>query len=324
MRVVIVGAGVMGSMHGRALRARRDVDVVQVIDPDVERAKVLADLMGARPSSSIDDLDEADGVIVASSTGAHHEVVSALLARSHPPALLVEKPLAGSVTQAAELVALARGHEHRVLVGHVERFNPAVRELLSWRDAAPVHVEMRRVGPGSPRVDVDVVRDLMIHDLDILIQLLGRDFVRVAAVLQGETPRGADLAAVVLQSTQGVTATVTASRVAQLKERTVTLTCEGVQVVADLVRQQVTIHRTLHQEFSDEGGARYRQSGVVEIPYLAHGEPLQLEHQNFVDVILGAALPEVSVRDAAAGLELCERVLAAGRWSRSPRSDPGG
>jgi len=324
MRVVIVGAGVMGSMHGRALRARRDVDVVQVIDPDVERAKVLADLMGARPSSSIEDLDETDGVIVASSTGAHHEVVSALLARPHPPALLVEKPLAGSVAQAEELVALARGHEHRVLVGHVERFNPAVRELLSWRDAAPVHVEMRRVGPGSPRVDVDVVRDLMIHDLDILIQLLGREFVRVAAVLQGETPRGADLAAVVLQSTQGVTAMVTASRVAQLKERTVTLTCEGVQVVADLVRQQVTIHRTLHQEFSDEGGARYRQSGVVEIPYLAHGEPLQLEHQNFVDVMLGAALPEVSVRDAAAGLELCERVLAAGRWSGSPRSDPVG
>ena len=312
MRIALVGAGVMGSMHGRALRGRRDVDVPQVVDPDPARASVLADLMGARPGTTVEEIGDVDGVIVACSTGAHHEVVASLLARANPPALLIEKPLAGSAAQAADLVRLATGHESRILVGHVERFNPAVRELLRWRDAEPVNVEMRRVGPGSPRVDVDVVRDLMIHDLDVLIQLLGKDFAQVSAVLQGDQARGPDLAAAVLQSDRGIIATVTASRVAQLKERTVTLTCEGVQVVADLIRQQVTVHRTLHQEFSDEGGARYRQSGVVEIPYLAHGEPLQLEHQNFVDVIFGAAPPEVTVHDALAGLELCERILAAG------------
>lgn len=320
MKVAVIGAGVMGSMHVRALRNHRDVDVVQVVDTDVERAKTLAAFADAEAGSCVEDVPpDIDAVVVACSTLQHHDVVRRLLDRDRPPAMLIEKPLAATYEQATDLVRRASGMSDRILVGHVERFNPAVEEVLRWRDVAPAHVEMRRVGPAASRVDVDVVRDLMIHDLDILCALLGNDFDRVSAVVRGDDARGVDLAVAALHSRQGVTASVTASRISQLKERTLSLACGDVQIVADLIRQQVTIHRTSHQEFSDEGGVRYRQSGMVEIPYLRHGEPLMLEHAHFVDVVRGCATPRISIQDGADVLALCDRVLKAGRWTDSRR-----
>jgi predicted dehydrogenase len=312
VRLGVIGAGIMGANHARVARQLRHARLVAVVDPDVERAGAAAAPTGAWPVATIDDvLGDIDAAVVAVPTPAHVETAVRLAeAGIH---LLVEKPLARTAAEAAEIVGAAERAGVVLSVGHVERFNAAVAELPALLDR-PVHLAFSRISPYSARVHDGVVFDLMIHDLDILTWLTGATthIVEVSGVRRAVRGATEDLAVVSVRAGNGLTAAFTTSRLGQQKIRSVEITQEDSVVVADLVRQDITVHRMTRHEYLSDEGARYRQSSVIEIPFLeTRGEPLALELQHFVDCIRTGECPRVTGQDGVTAVALAERVLAA-------------
>lgn len=302
-RVAVVGAGIMGSNHARVLSRLREAEVTLVVDPDERRGRALAASVGAAYSADPGAVaDRAEAAVVAGPSELHAAIGVPLLEAGVD--LLVEKPIATTVEDADELIEAARRTDRVLMVGHIERFNPAVLQLDGIVED-PLHVELTRMGPFSPRVTADVVLDLMIHDLELALALAGSDVGRVEGVGRRERTDSLDLATALLEFRNGVTATVTASRVGQTKIRRIELTQRANFVVIDLVRQDLTIHRVDHNEFLSEGGARYRQTGLIEIPFLEHhGEPLALELGEFLDCVAQRRTPRVTGVQGRRALEL--------------------
>jgi predicted dehydrogenase len=306
-RVALVGAGIMGTNHARVLQTLPGAEITLVVDHDGERGRALAKSVEAAYCAdprAVPDLAEA--AVVASTSQTHADVGVPLLEAGVD--LLVEKPVATTVEDAKRLIRAAEDNQRVLMVGHIERFNPAVLELdRQVQDL--LHVELTRMGPFSPRVTADVVLDLMIHDLELALALAAAEVDRVAAFGRCVRTDSLDLATALLHFTNGVTATVTASRVGQTKIRHIELTQLANFVAVDLVRQDVTIHHVAHNEFVSEGGARYRQKGVIEIPFLEHrGEPLWLELGHFLDCVRTRTTPRVTGSQGLRALELAMRV----------------
>jgi predicted dehydrogenase len=309
-RLAVVGTGIMGANHARIAALHRDVELIAVVDPDTERADRLADAYGAKAFADVADcLDLVDAAVVATPTEAHHQTGLTLLgAGIHT---LVEKPIASTVRQATELIDAAHRAGVTLTVGHVERFNPAVLELDNLLDQ-PLHITANRVSPYSARVTVGVVLDLMVHDLDIVTKLAGGSVSRLQASTLTVRSESEDLATALLEFDNGVTATLTASRIGQQKIREITVTQAETFITVDLLRQDVTINRVAHAEYLSSEGARYRQTGVVEIPFLEHrGEPLGLELDEFIRAIDERRPPRVTGEDGRAALQLALDVVAA-------------
>lgn len=308
--LAIVGAGVMGTNHARVARALRDARVAYVVDPDLERAKAAAEASGAEARRSIEDVvGRVDAAVIAVPSALH--VSAAVPFLEHGTPVLVEKPIAPTVEEAAMLVALAARRGTLLMTGHVERFNPAVLALDSILTDV-VHISAARISPFSARVDDDVVIDLMIHDLDLVLSIVRQPVVSVLAVGRKVRSTTNDITDALLTFENGVTASLSASRVGQGKIRTLDITQGGSYVSVDLLRQDVTISRVDHSEYLSAEGARYRQSGVIEIPFLEHrGEPLLIELEDFVRSIIDGSPPRVTGSDGLAALDLTVRVLAA-------------
>jgi UDP-N-acetylglucosamine 3-dehydrogenase len=307
VKVGIVGAGIMGANHARVLRAVPQAEVVVVADPDAEKGQRLADHIGASFESRLEALPgRVDAAIVATPTETHAEIAAALMESGLD--VLIEKPIAPTVEEAKDLVAIARKHDRILMVGHVERFNPAVLELVRHVDGL-IHIDVRRVGSFTPRITTGVVLDLMIHDVDLVSSLAGGELTMLSSLTRRVRTESEDIATCVLSYASGVSATLTASRVSQAKQRQIELTQQANVVTADLLRQQVTIQRVEHAEYVGEQGARYRQSGVVEIPYLEHqGEPLFLEQQHFIDCVRNRKQPVVSGQEGLTALATALRI----------------
>jgi UDP-N-acetylglucosamine 3-dehydrogenase len=303
----LVGAGIMGGHHARIAAANPDVELVAVVDPDRTKGEALAGHVQADYHADVADLfGKVDAAIVTAPSEYHAEIGLELLA--HGIDVLVEKPIATTVEDAKKLVAAAEYHDRVLMVGHVERFNPAVLDLPRFRDKL-IHVDIRRIGPFTSRVLADVVLDLMIHDVDLVRCLVGGEVVDVTAVTRAIRTSTADLATALLTFDNGVSASLTASRLGHTKQRQIEMTQHENVVFADLLRQQITVHRVEHAEFVDDGGARYRQNAVVEYPYLEHnGEPLTLEQRHFARCVKDHSTPLVSGEDGLVALQLAMRI----------------
>ena len=307
VRLGIIGAGIMGSNHARVLRAIPQAQVCVVVDPDAEKGQRLADHIGASYESRPDVLPErVEGAVVATPAETHADIAMTLIERGLD--VLIEKPIALTVEEAKELVEAARRHDRILMIGHVERFNPAIIELGRHVDGL-IHVDIRRIGPFTSRISTDVVLDLMIHDVDLVNALVGSEPMVVSSLTRRVWTQTEDIATSFLAYANGVSATLTASRASHTKQRQVELTQRDNVVVADLIRQQVTIHRLEQAEIVDDNGARYRQSGIIEIPYLEHqGEPLLLEQKHFIDCVLNRTKPMVSGEEGLAALVTALRI----------------
>lgn len=311
IRLAVVGAGIMGTNHARVARHLPGVELVAVCDPDLDRARAACGASGAQPLASIDELGEVDAAVVSVPTAFHVEAATTLAARGVH--VLVEKPLARSVEEAQAIIDATDAAGVVLAVGHIERFNAAVAELPSLLEE-PIHIEASRIGAYSPRVLDGVIFDLMIHDLDIVLSLLPDDVeaVEIGGVARSVRSDTEDVATATLRFSNGVTATFNTSRLAQQKIRTVEITQLDSTIIADLVRRDVEIHRMSRQEYLSDEGTRYRQSSVVEIPFLeSAGEPLQLELAHFVDCIRTGRAPRVDGRAGLRALELASRVSRA-------------
>lgn len=313
VRLAIVGTGVMGANHARVALRTPGLVLAGVVDIDEQKRSSLAATSGADHAATIGELmkrSPVDAVVVASPTAYHHELASECLdAGLH---VLVEKPIASTVEQAQDLSARALKAGVVLTVGHIERFNPAVRELHT-QSQSPIHLQLERVGPFTPRVSDNVVLDLMIHDLDLARMLARSEVSNVQSIQQSPHTIGPDMAIALLSFENGVTASVTASRISQQRLRRIFITEKDAVLAGDLIRQDVMIHRMQHVEYVSDGGARIRQSGMVEMPFIENrNEPLAEELKAFVGAIQHGT-QTVTADDGIAALHLVDWVLRGKR-----------
>jgi predicted dehydrogenase len=310
--VVVVGGGFMGTNHARVLSALPGAQLVAIVDRDQARGRLVAAEFGCDYAASMDDVGvHVDAAIIATPTETHRAVAVQALARGWN--VLVEKPFAPTIRGAEEIVSAAEDANRILAVGHIERFNPVCLDLPRFV-TEPLFIQTRRLSPYSERVKEGVVRDMMIHDVDLVLWLAHSEPVRVTADVSSWRSATEDLAIATIVFASGLVAHLTATRVGQDKVRQMDILQRESLVNADLLRQDITIRRQATAEYPESGARRLKEASVMEIPYLEHrGEPLWLELQDFVDAVASGRRPLVDGRAGVAALTLCERILDAAK-----------
>ncbi len=321
--------GSLGYHHARILSGLPGVTASGVFDTRAERAAEVAQAFGVMAHPSLADLLEAsDAVVVAVPTSDHESVACQALSRGVH--VLVEKPLAASLAEADRILEEARRRGAMIQVGHVERFNPVVM-AASDHIEEPLFIESHRMAPFSPRsTDVAVVLDLMIHDVDLVMRLVGKPIVEVAAVGVPVLSGNVDIANARLTFEGGAVANLTASRVSLERMRKLRIFQRSGYVSLDLaegtgefLRLRDALPGLSGAPVSKELRAENLAEIVERIPLEgAPGEPLARELESFRDAILGARSPAVSGtegRDAlAVTLTIQQRIEAHVVDSRTP------
>jgi predicted dehydrogenase len=298
LRVAVVGVGHLGQHHARLLAAMDGVELVGVIDIRRERAEEIAARVGTRAFTSATDVGDLDAVCIAVPTDAHVEVALPFIHLG--VAVLVEKPLASSVADADRLIAAAEGRGVLLAAGHTERFNPAVAAALPLV-SAPRFVEVHRLGTFPDRsLDIDVIFDLMIHDLDLLLASVGSPVVSIEAVgVHVLTPR-TDIANVRLRFASGCIANLTASRISRERVRKARFFQHDSYVSIDYAAQEVEVYRLVRGN-----GRPSIEGGKLEV---ARDEPLRRELADFVDASRSGRPPAVPARAGREALTLATRI----------------
>ena len=297
LRLAVVGAGQFGRNHCRVIHESERADLSAVVDIDPARAAEVAALYHALPLTGLRELSgKVDAAVVAVPTSAHEEVGVALLDAGID--ILVEKPIAGDLPAATRLIETADRHGRILQVGHLERFNPAVVEL-ERRVTLPLFFEIHRLNRFSPRsLDVDVVLDLMIHDVDIVLALTRAEPQEIRAagisVLSGKV----DLANVRFQFLNGCVANLTASRVSTEQVRKLRLFQPQQYLSLDYERRDLAIFTV------GEG----RQIGF-EKPAIAKDEPLKLQLDAFLECVEKRNSPKCSGAGARLTLRVALSIL---------------
>jgi predicted dehydrogenase len=291
LRVAVVGAGAFGRNHLRVLAELPGVEISAVVDTDAARAESAAGQFGCQAHASLERLAAVDAAIVAVPTVSHAKVGCDLLGRGID--VLVEKPIAPDLDSAYRLARSAARSGRILQVGHLERFNPAVT-AVSELVTLPLFFEIHRMSVFTPRsLDVDVVLDLMIHDIDIVLSLVRKtpDEIRAAGI-SILSPK-VDIAHVRLAFPGGCVANLTASRVSTERIRKLRVFQPGQYISLDYHRQD---------------GAIFRVSGEKQIGFeplrTSKDEPLRLELQSFLDCVRRRTDPLVGADDAIRALEV--------------------
>lgn len=306
LRAAVVGAGNMGRHHVRILGGMEGVELVGVVDADVERAAAHATPVGAKAFRDLAELPAIDIAVVAVPTPGHFGVASQLMERG--ASVLVEKPMAATPAEAHRLVEIAEREGVTLAVGHVERFNPAIRALAGIV-REPLLMQFERLSPYTPRIRESIVFDLMVHDLDLACWLAGQFPERVETVGTRVFSDTLDIASALLQFPSGCVASLSASRATQDKVRRISVSERDRFLLADSIKQDVSIKRETTVDYEEGQAAVYRQASVVEIPYLdRRAEPLALELSNFCEAARGEELPTVAGAHGAKVVELAHAV----------------
>jgi predicted dehydrogenase len=315
LRVAVFGAGAFGRNHARVLSQMKDVELTAVVDLDVEKAKRVAHEYGTVGITGFDELPgEIAAAIVATPTVTHETVAEGLLGSGVD--VLVEKPIADSVEAGGRLTRLAEENGLILQVGHLERFNPAVAKL-SDLVTVPLFFEVHRLSLFTPRsLDVDVVLDLMIHDLDIVLQLTGEMPSEVRAAGISVLSSKVDIANVRLAFAGGCVANLTASRVSTEQVRKLRLFQPGEYLTVDYQRQDLTRLRILPNELKKPIENKGVGEGGFVFPIGAEristekAEPLALELASFVRAVRQRSRPKVDGTEAIRALQLAGTILA--------------
>jgi predicted dehydrogenase len=300
LRVAVIGVGHLGRHHARILAGLAGARLVAVVDTAPERAAAAAAASGARAAADYREvLDEVDAVTVAVPTELHRDIALPFLERGM--AVLVEKPMARSLAEADELLAAARATGAVLAVGHTERYNPAVAAILPLV-TSPRFIEVHRLGVFPERsLDIDVVFDLMIHDLDIILALVGSDVESIEAVgVPVLTPKF-DIANARLRFASGCIANVTASRISRERVRKIRFFQPDAYLSVDYAAQEVEGWRLVPRG----GGRPAIEGGPLPVE---RDEPLRRELADFVRAARTKEPPLVDGDAGRRALALATRV----------------
>ena len=302
-RAAVVGVGHLGRHHARILGAAPDVDLVAVVDRDPDRARAVAAEAGTVAVPDVREIDPpVDGVVVAVPTRDHVRVGLPLLEAG--VSVLVEKPIAASIAGADRLMAAAAASGATLAVGHTERHNPAVTAALPLI-SAPRFIEVHRLASFQPRsLDVDVVFDVMIHDLDVVLSCVGSEPVSIEAVGVPVLSSRIDIANARLRFADGCIANLTASRISRERVRKLRVFQPHALVSVDYAEQQVEIWK-VRKGAGEQAGI---DGGRVDV---AGAEPLERELDDFVRAARHRAAPRVTGADGRRALAIAQRIAGA-------------
>jgi predicted dehydrogenase len=301
LRVAVIGVGHLGRHHARVLASLPDVRLVGVVDTNTSRAAEVAQANGTAVFASVQDLPGAvDAVSVAVPTEAHAAVAIPLLEAGID--VLVEKPMTRSLNEADALIAAAANSGRVLGVGHIEHFNPAV-EAARPHIHDPRFIEVHRLGTFPERsLDIDVVFDLMIHDIGLVLELVGSEVVGIEAVgVPVLTPR-VDIANARLKFANGCIANLTASRISRDQVRKIRFFQKNTYLSIDYKAQEVEAWRLVPQE----SGMPRIDGGKLDV---VRDEPLKRELADFVAAVRERRNPAVTGTHARAALVLANEIM---------------
>ncbi len=308
-KVGVVGVGRMGEYHVGVLSEMREADLVGVVDSSEERAKTISERYNVPYFGDYKDLfDKADVAVVAVPTSLHYSIGKEFLkAGIH---VLLEKPCADDLAQARELFDIADEKNITLHIGHVERFNGAVQELFKIvKD--PIYIECRRMSPFASRMKDDgVVLDVMIHDIDIILNLIKSEVSNINVVGSSVFSGRDDLVNAQIEFENGCVANILASRASQNKVRTLEVTQKDSSVLLDYTEQEIFVHRQSSSEHQmSKGALRYKQESLVERIFVHKDNPLKLELKHFIDCATNGSPRKVAVETEVNSLKIALQIL---------------
>lgn len=306
----------MGQNHLRIYDLMKGVSLVGVVDSDPARAAAAAARFGCPAFASVEQLvGKVDAVSVCVPSSLHGAIGGFLL--DNGIHCLIEKPLATTQAECRALIDSASRRGLTLMVGHVERFNPAVQQLASLLGGQHlIHaIDARRLSWASARItDVDVVLDLMVHDLDIVLWLMGKPLITVAASgVHTAGSQGQDYVTALLSFEDGVIASLTASRITQTKVRELYLTTDLGYVTVNYINQEVLVFRHGGGERSPNhwnSAGNTTLDAIMERILIRNAEPLLLELQHFADSVRNGTRPMVTGEHALETLRVAELIQA--------------
>lgn len=324
LSVGVIGTGRMGRLHARVYSQMPQVKLVGVYDANPEAAAEAAEQYDTKAFTDLGELlGQVSAVTIATPTVTHLEMARACLSRRVP--CLIEKPLAKDSHEARQIVELSQAHKTLVQVGHIERFNPAVRAVDRLK-MSPRFIEVTRISPLTFRsIDVGVVLDMMIHDIDIVLKLSGSKVSRVDAIGVSIIGNVEDVCNARLEFENGCVANLTASRVALKTERKLRVFSPDAYVSLDYQKKygiiaqksgnldaiRNAVGKIRRGEIEDLSDLNYQDLVNVEELQIDDVEPLRAEQEAFVGAVAGKGPSEVSAEDGLAAVEVAERIVGA-------------
>jgi predicted dehydrogenase len=301
VRVGVVGVGVMGSNHARVFSEMPGVRLTGIADPDPNHARPVGRALGCPTVEDLDGLLDIgiDAVSIAAPTHLHRDLALAAIRRGVH--VMVEKPIGSNVEEGRTIVSAARRAGVTLMVGHVERFNPAVQAIKdALRGEEILSIGITRVGPFPPRMsNVGVVIDLAVHDIDLIRHFTDSEIAEVQPMLASARAQTEDIALLQFRTESGVLAQINTNWLTPFKARTVHVATRNKYVAADLLTRQVT------ECFGFQPDGSY---SMRHLP-VGHAEPLRAELQMFIEAIRTGAPPAVSGEEGVASLEVAIRCL---------------
>ena len=314
LRVGVIGVGVMGSNHARVFAGLPGTELVGIADPDDKQAEFVANTLDCRAVRDVDALISLgiDAVTIAAPTHLHRDIAMACIARGVH--VMVEKPIASTVGEGHEIISAARRAGVTLMIGHVERFNPAVEAIKeAIRNEDILSIGITRVGPFPPRMsNVGVVIDLAVHDIDLIRWFTDSNIVEVQPQLSSAVAEREDIALLQFRTASGVLAHINTNWLTPFKARSVTVATRGKYVMGDLLTRQVTECFG----FQPDGSYSMRHLSV------GHAEPLRSELLAFLRSVRTGAEPAVTGEEGVASLEIATRCLASRPTAAPARKVP--
>jgi predicted dehydrogenase len=307
VRIGVIGVGRMGQNHCRVYSNLKNTKFVGVCDVNPERGREVARTYEVSYFREVDSLlENVDAVGICTPTPQHYELVRRCLERNIH--LMVEKPFTETLEQAQALKEAAETKKNLVVqVGHIEMFNPTFTELRKvLEEMTPLAMNFNRLSPfqGS-NVDVDVVLDLMIHDIGLVVNLFTTEPISMDAYGFSVFSNTIDHGLAVLRYDPGLLVSLTASRVTEQKVRSISVTTKEAFVEADLLNKNISVHRrTMGDYVNHKNGVKYRQESLIERIVVPAREPLYLELQDFVNCVIAQKRPQVTATDGHNALRL--------------------
>lgn len=316
IKVAVIGAGMMGKNHMKTYKSLNGVELIGVYDIFPEAAKAAAETFGIRAFSSMEEVAEnVEAVSVVTTSVTHADVGEFFLNKGIH--CMMEKPLACTEEECQRLISAAAKNNVVLLVGHIERFNPAVEQmgkLLS--DTSKIRsLTAQRMSAASGRItDVDVSMDLMIHDVEVIQSLVKSPVVNIqaASVKTKESLMGKDYITALLEFENGATANITASRITQARVRTLTVTTDTNYIDMDFINQSINVHSQGRMPYVNPENIpewmNYGLKGSVEQLFIPTNQPLSAELNHFLSCVRGEATPRISGQNALDALRVIWKI----------------
>ncbi|MGM9928073.1 MAG: Gfo/Idh/MocA family protein [Bacillus sp. (in: firmicutes)] len=307
IKIGVAGIGSMGANHCKALYGMKNIAFIGIYDVNQKKREEAAKKFGVSAFSSYDELLEAvDAVILAVPTSYHFLLTTQAIQKGKH--VLIEKPFVTSLKEAEQLTKMVDNESVIVQVGHVERFNPAYKELaeiINQNDV--VSLEARRFGVPNRHMDTDVIFDIMIHDIDLILQLVDSPLSTVSGVgYYIEEGKQLEAASALLSFQNGCFATLLSSRFSLEKKRSLYVTEKHRFLKTNLLTKEIYIYNKVNHP--SESVRSYRSENIIEKIAVSHEDALCLEIDHFLQSIQSQQTPKVSVHGATKVLEVALKI----------------